>query len=330
MTYWGWRVAFGCVCIYVCILLIACSDSTPKPMLMPTEIPSITLTLWLAATAPPLLPTVIPVTTTPQPTAVFTQTAVVYAVHPGDSLVKIAADFGIEPADLQAANPDLQTRQPSVGDTLTIPVNLPTQVPQSLELQPPTCYLTTTDSIACLGMIVNSQSEPMQRVSARIELYTEDGTLLASQIAGIEQRTIPPGGYAPYRALFIPQSDQPITDLTTYAQVIVSLQSADPVSNVVSSTPLQIQSESAHFEAGVYQLTAILANTSPQTIDEGRLVLTVYDATKRVVGYRVMELEALTPETVTTVNVAILPLGTDLATPLTHELYIESWAAPDQ
>jgi murein DD-endopeptidase MepM/ murein hydrolase activator NlpD len=330
MTYWGWRVAFGSVCICVCILLIACSETTPTPLLTPTEFPSITLTLWLAATAPPLLPTVIPMTATSLPVA--TQTAIVYTVQPGDSLVEIAADFGAAAADLQAANLALQTAPPHAGDQLTIPISpsIPTLTPQPLALQPPTCYLTTTDNLTCLGTIHNPQAEPMRRVTAKVELYAEDGTLVASQLAGIEQRSIPPGESAPYRALFVAH---PITSLTTYSQVIVSLQSAEAAVNASSTAvlqPLQIQAETANFEQGVYHLTIELANPGAYPLVDGRVVLTVSDAYQRVVGYRVVELSDFAPQAVQKVQVMVLPLGDNVHTPLLHHIYAEAWAAASE
>jgi LysM repeat protein len=310
VEYWGLRVAFATVCIAIVAMIISCVVS-PTPVLTPTELPPITLTLWIAATSTPLLSTILPVTATPVP--VMTHTPITYIVHPGESLEDIAGDFDIEPDALQAANLNLRTQPPQIGQHLIIPRDLPTLTPQPIELVPPTCYPTLTDVILCLGYVRNNTEQAVQRVSVLIEMLEESGSKVASQSAAVEQYSIPPGMTAPYRALFYSQE-------TPYTEMIVSLQSADPAP---VTPPVTIRDEAVTRSDTEYVIEANIANPGGTALENARVVVTVYEQGDQVVGFRLVDLGEMQPGESVPMRLAVQPVTS--TENLTHTLYAEGW-----
>lgn len=319
MECWVWRIAFWLMLIGISAMIISCASSIPATAVFtPTGLPPITLTLWIAATSTPIFSTVLPITATPAP--FITQTPITYVVNPGESLDQIADDFGIEVDSLQAANLELRTQPPRIGQSLIIPRNLPTLVPQSLEMNPPTCYTTLSDMYLCLGYVHNQTTQPVSRVSVQVELLNTQGEWVAAQTSDIEQRTIPPGVSAPYRILFG-------TRKAEHTQMIVALRSADPApvtSQLVVSPQLVVDGETAIHQAGAYQVEATLTNSSTTSLENVRVVLTLYGDEQQVVGYRVVDLGALEAESSVPLRLTLHPMTA--AQNLTHTLYAEGWS----
>jgi hypothetical protein len=306
VDWWAWRLAFMLMCLCISTIIISCAASNPSPVLTPVELPPITLTLWIAATSTPLFSTVMPVTATPAP--IFTQTPLIYIVNPGESVEEIAGDFGIEPGSLQIANPELQIEPPKVGQSVIVPRGLATLPPIQVELIPPTCYPTPSDMLLCMGYVRNTSLQPVERVSALIELMNRDGQLIAEEVVALEQRVILPGDAAPYRVLF---REQP------YHQMIVSLLSADPSEN--TSGGVRVFEESVSQNNGDYIIEASLISDADVSVV--RVVATVYNRSREVVGYRIMDTEGMDANTSRRVRIAVQPITTSDI--LTHALYVE-------
>lgn len=306
MDWWAWRLAFILLCLCISAIIISCVAANPSPVLTPAELPPITLTLWIAATSTPLFSTIIPVTATPAP--LMTQTPFIYIVHSSDSLEEIANDFGIEPESLQIVNPELRTQAPQVGQTIIVPRGLPTLVPVQIELMPPTCYATPSEMLLCMGYVRNTSPQPVERVSALVELLDATGKQIDAEIAAVEQGMILPGDIAPYRVLF---GERP------YHQMIVSLRSAD-LSNAALNT-IAINQEAVLQDNGDYVIEALLS--SDTNIGDVRVIATVYNADQEVVGYRIIDAGAMDAEVTKQVRVSVQPVVA--SDTLTHTLHVE-------
>ena len=132
----------------------------------------------------PLLPTPAP-TETPLPTP----TPHLYQITSGDTMGRIALEFGITTNDLIAANPDVPPSSMSVGQELlipdgeVIPVPLSTLEPLALKVSQTFCYPTLSGGIWCFLSVLNESNEVVESVSAGINLYDANGQLLVQQTA---------------------------------------------------------------------------------------------------------------------------------------------------
>ncbi len=326
----GWKYAVYLLCALTGVLAVACM-STSLPALPPAALPPLTLTLWLATTGT-TLPVLIPMTATPAPLPLFSRTPVAEVLlatddtpdpvstpdarHPDSIDSGTNSDTELTP--LQAASRVSLWLVPD--PSIEPPDPLPTLVPRTLTLMPPTCYDTASDVLECLGYVVNDLSEPVGRVAALIELRTADGQLLASQVAQVEQYQIPPGGRAPYRARF---TGIQTTTLQPGTVLIIALQSADPASPLLSTGLPIVQDELYHHDRQLYQVTARLVNAGQEDFHAIRVVVTLFDADERVTGYRVLDPGGLAAGDSTLIAIDLYPgYG---AEPVWHTLYVEAW-----
>lgn len=351
MGWWGWRLAVIMICMCVSLILLACAATTTTPVLTPTEIAPITLTVWLTSTASLFTP-LLAVTTTPQPLAIQPPQSITYLVHPGDTLNDVAQNFGIEPDALQAANPQLGGGGLTVYGWLVIPISQPTQTPQPLDVTAPECYLTPADEYICLGLIRNAGSNSVTRVSVQVALVAPDGSYITGTTAGVEQRHILSGGSAPYRVLF-PRSRLNADPLSTatvshttaattvnrqpsalppsaarviqQSQLILSLRSADAVPLEATFLPLTLEhtlENSDDTARKAAQVAVRIYNPTDQMTSRLRVVVCLFDGGERLIGYRVLDLEGLQPEETRPVAVDVQPMTE--AEELTYTVYAEA------
>jgi hypothetical protein len=191
---------------------------------------------------------------------------------------------------------------------------LATSTPAPLVLLPPACHPTATDGILCLGRILNTRENGVERVNLALQLLRGDGSLLAQGNAGVEQMYIPAGGSAPYRALFKAEWNE-------YSGASVWLQNAeagnaDPDRYIV----LDIQDQQAWWDDGRYVVSANLHNPAAENVQLLQAVLTVEDASGQIVGYRVLPLDgALAAGADYPFEISVMAIA-----PTTHTLYVEA------
>jgi LysM repeat protein len=219
---------------------------------------------------------------------------VTYLVKKGDTLGGIAYTYGISVEVLEAANPSAQPAFLSIGAVLTIPVVLdsgafnvvaaasPTPMPLTLTAGP-ACYRQVTGALYCLVEARNPGPAPLDNVSAQIALIGPKGEVLASEITYSALDLILPGNGAPLAAWF-PSS--PSGMVAPVAQAV----SAEPApAGALPAISLDISSPQmapAEGQAGLWTVTGQVRNGSALAVSSVRLVLTLYDHKKQIVGYR--------------------------------------------
>jgi LysM repeat protein len=272
--------------------LAACAQppaptGVPTPILLPLPAATASLPI-LQATAPG--PQATPVIIA-SPTA--TSTPVTHVVAAGETMLGIAIDFGVSLEALQAANPTVEARFLSIGTVLVIPppegglaaaaTHLAPLPPAPVDLSQPICYPTGSAGLYCLVEAHNPNNRPLNGVSVRFILAGADGLPFASQTAFGALDLIPPGGVVPLAALFAPMPTQRV------AATGLELQSAILVSEPLSTTQAVVLDVSAAPGAvldGRWTVAGRVRNPSTQPLPSAWVLLSVYDASGRLTGFR--------------------------------------------
>lgn len=323
MGYWGWRPLI--MCLFVSVLILGCTPAHETlPSSTPTEHPRITLQVRRLST--PTAPSRVAVAASPTPPPPQTPTAVVYIAQAGDTLLNIAARFGIRLEALRAANNDINPQNLQIGQELRIPNppntadGLPilrTPTPPPLALPLPHCYETFSNRLLCLGLVENTLRAALERVVVRVQLYDWSGALIGTQDTVIEQRFIRPGESAPYRVLF---AQERAGDVYAAAYLVRADHAAESAAHLLD---VRIRDESMDQLGGQYILSATLYNPGPQPADQLWMVVTLKDEQGALVGYRVLQSsEPLAPGEERAVRISVMPYA-DRAS-LSHSLYVEA------
>jgi murein DD-endopeptidase MepM/ murein hydrolase activator NlpD len=250
-------------------------------------------------------------------------------VREGDTLLGIAINFGVEVADLQTANEGLDPRALQIGQQLIIPPpraeasetsvtdnTLPTSTPAALTLQAPSCFPSQVGGMMCLGEVQNTLNIPLERVAIAVQMLAADGTPIQEVVAIVEQRIIPIGGTAPYRAQL--NANQNDVRLDTV------LLSADEAQRVEQRfIVLQVLDEQVVYEQGRYIISARVRNPDVVNALAVRATLTILGANGRVLGYRVAQVrDVIAPGEDAPLQMDVIPQVADDAA--THTLYVEA------
>lgn len=145
----------------------------------------------------------LPATETPTPTP----TPVVYSIARGDTLSKIAQQFGISVETLLAANPGVQPSQLSIGQTITIPSSAVNPVSSSLSTPVPAdlgsvaCF-PSVGGLTCLAPVHNSNAEALENVKVEITLFDENGQPIGHQEGALPFDILQPDQTLPVSAYF--------------------------------------------------------------------------------------------------------------------------------
>lgn len=158
------------------------------------------------------------VSPTPSPTITPTPTAVYYEVQLNDDMYSIAFRYGLDPAEVMTANPDVDPRAMTVGMTLLIPITPtppPTATATSEEAQataapteaeealtPPDCYLDALGGMWCFALVENDQDSALENVSGVMTLGTGEDARQETAITPLN--LLPAGASLPLIAYFQP------------------------------------------------------------------------------------------------------------------------------
>jgi LysM repeat protein len=198
--------------VSLALALGGCVQESPNALDQPT----VTLRAWRTptATATPALqqPTqqaTIPLGPTPTP--------LTHIVERGDTLLIIAAQYGVSLDELLAINPGLNPQLLSVGQALLIPGPggepitslLPTSTPIPLTFSHVSCSPTATGGLTCLTAVRNPSEITLEGLSARIDLLDDRGGVLEGGIAYAPLNLLPPGELMPLSIYFEPPAPVP-------------------------------------------------------------------------------------------------------------------------
>jgi len=171
---------------------------TPAPTGTPTAVmPSVRATLTLTRRA-----TFTPVLVTPMPTftPTVTPTPALYTVQPGDTLLAIAAQFGVSVQSIQEINGIIDPRRLQLGQVLIIPapqgetqeLPSPTPTPVPLEVQKVNFQRTPAEGLWALGEVYNPGTMPVTNVLVQVALLDGEGQQLAAERGYLQLDVVPP------------------------------------------------------------------------------------------------------------------------------------------
>ena len=245
-------------------------------------------------------------------TAVSTSTPMTYVIQSGDTLSQLAEKFKISQDALRAANPDLIPNSMTIGQTILIPdpsalnANASTPTPVPAPVTQAVCHLTNDSGLWCFALIQNNTASSLENVSAQINLFDSNQTMIASQIAFTPLDMIPANSSMPVY-VFFPNTP---ANLNPQVQLLSALQaSTNSYSNVIVNNSLaQIDSDgkTAQLSGQVY--------LSPESQDTTQtwVAAIAYDKDGTVVGVRRWEGGAIQPGMSINFQFAVSSLGGEI------------------
>lgn len=258
------------------------SGPTPTPDVLGVTLPPPTPTRQVAAAQTS--------TPEPSPTPAPSPTPVIYVVKSGDTLLSIAIEFGTSVAALQQANGIIDPASLQIGQELVIPLGpggvesarqiLPTPTPVAAKVQGLGFYETSVGSLRCRGEVLNPNATALENVQVRIVLRDSTGQVVAEGRPFTMMDVILPGGRAPFELLF---ASPPARYATFEAFVVRAEPSNEPGTRYAV---LQIVSKQGGTDGLQFRVIGKVRNASSRPATEVKVVVTAYDATGKVVGYR--------------------------------------------
>lgn len=278
------------ILILITPLLLLCAGCIGQVItrVTPTAAPTPTARLTPVAT---LRPTATPAPYTPAPSATptITPTPIVYRIKRGDSLLKIAQDFGVTVRDLQDTNGITDPRALQVGQELLIPSSediagdaTPTAEPTPLPfaVQNVTFSNTPLGGLWCFGEIYNDTDTNLEQAGVTVSLLDEDGTVVAQAQDYVQFEMLQPGGRAPF-ALRFPAAPQ---SFASYLAVPWKGVQGYLGSYYLDLVARDVQGSGERYAA--YTVSGVIANIGPEDAVEVDVTVTIYDALGRVIGTR--------------------------------------------
>lgn len=216
-----WRQVLLACCA---LLLVACSgaDATPAPQASPAVQGKLTPYSSPSPAATRAPTRALSATETPPPPSA---TPVTHTVKQGEDLSGLALRYGIDLAELIAANPTVNPRAMSVGTVLIIPPSktpmltgataqagaLQTPTPIPIALGPLRCTRSRDGGIWCFQAAQNNQEFAIESLTGVIHLRGGDGKSV-SQNAALPLDILYPGETLPLAAYFAPETAAGLVD----------------------------------------------------------------------------------------------------------------------
>jgi LysM repeat protein len=246
-------------------------------------------------------PSSTPAPYTPLPTATptMTPTPIIYIVKPGDTVLGIAAQFGVGAAAIQEVNGITDPRRLQVGQELVIPRpdEEPSQPPTSTPTPLPFTIAglsfqeTPTGGLWCLGEVYNTTPAAIEQVRVAVSLFNEAGEVVASNSAFIALDVVTPTARSPFAILF-----PTAPPFTRYEAVALSGVAMAPKTRYYLD--LEAVDIKVSEQMGGLLLTGLVHNKGTTDADRVKVVTAGYDAEGHIVAMRET---SLTP--------SILPAG---------------------
>ncbi len=183
------------IVILAAALLAACAGTTVPGGSESLASPTATLAGVLLAYHTPTpgpAPTARPPLPTAQRTGAPSPTPFVHVIEKGDTLLAVAATYGISLEKLMAANPGISPNLLTVGEKVVIPLSgdlmqsIPTATPAPVSLAQPVCYPAGDGGLWCLALVYNDQPWAVENLSAWIELAPAGEEFVGEEFVGGE------------------------------------------------------------------------------------------------------------------------------------------------
>jgi LysM repeat protein len=261
----------------------------------------------------PSIPTA---TVVPVPTEGPTATPLAHIVERNDTLLGIALEYGVSLEELLAANPGINPRALSIGQSVLIPgpegepiVSLAaTPTPLPVSLSEPVCYAALSGGMWCLVIATNPQSSPIEGVVALITLLDGSGRSQATEPAFSPIRLLPPGEPVPLAAYFAPPAP-------SHTQVVATLLSAVDGGEASAEILPIVLARAAHTPGADGLSWSVrgslsLAQEAPTRAGRAVLLLVAFAADGRPVGFAQWEAdESLDPGEEASFEITVYSLG---------------------
>jgi hypothetical protein len=239
-------------------------------------------------------------------------------VQSGDTLLAIAAKFGVSAEAIQEANGIIDPRRLQIEQELVIPrpevdpeqPPTPTPTPPPMLIQRLNFQQTPAGALWALGEINNPGSEPVSEVMVQISLFDANGQLLASETAFPQLDVVPPEQSVSFAILFAAAPRQ-------FAQYQALILAGVPMSpNTRYYLDLVVSDlQGQAVDATRYRVRGNLQNVGASDVEKLRLLVTAYDDQERVVAARQVDLSVsvLRSAATTPFEVELTPIGGPVA-----------------
>jgi LysM repeat protein len=273
------------------LLAVGCSASVTAQTPIATE----TLRPYRAPTASATATTLsetATLATTPRPTA----TPFTHTVQKDETLLEIAARYGISLEMLLAANPGINPRLLSIGQQLTIPgpeggqliPELPTTTPIPVQLSEARCFVTLTRGLTCLAAVSNPGDEAVEGVVVRFTIDTTETKQVSSAQVYTPLNLLRPGETLPVSASFSMPSGE---DYTVSAMLLGAIPAANPDERYAEVT-LTEGARASMAGGTAWNMSGSVQVSTPSGGSFPRLVVLAvgYDADGAIVGFAEAEI----------------------------------------
>ncbi len=280
------RKHLSLLCILVWGVAAACTSPSP-PSPVESALPEVTLQPYASSTPQPPTETPSPLAVTPLPT--FTATPFVYTVAKDDTLLGIAARFGVTLDALLTANPGVDPRFLTIGMPLTIPLSSQAPLPSEtlllpLEISTPHCTALPDSSQWCVVQVHNPHPQAVTAVALTWGTTSLGSTLPLDVLP--PESTLPaaivlPAGEAPNKVTL--RSALPWNGTAEFLpQVVVESRLRQAVADFLAQgkIPAPASAHTAHFLAIGYTpqglVTSLQQDTIPVTQGEAAYALALH------------------------------------------------------
>ena len=247
---------------------------------------------------------------TPTPTPMPQQ----HRVEAGDTLIGIAARYGVTVEDLQALNGIDDPRGLQIGQRLEIPVR---RIPEGdanpvrarHALRRVAVAVDGLDTAWVMGEVANLDTVPVEQIRVAAHLQTADGTEMARRTALAVRHITPPGEAAPFMFR--------LGDVSQTAHGwTLAVASIKPAHIGDYATELSVGN--LRFEpqpSGTVLVSGLVTNHELVAVAEPEVVVTALDARRRVTAVRAMlpDERTLVPGGEVAFEGVLIPLGEPVA-----------------
>lgn len=243
---------------------------------------------------------------TPTPTPTPQQ----HRIEAGDTLIGIAARYGVTVEDLQELNGIDNPRGLQIGQELEIPaLHIPEEdanpVRARHELRRVAVAVDGLDTAWVMGEVVNLDSVPVEQIRVAARLQTADGTEMVRRTALTVRHVTPPGEAAPFMFRLGEVSQM----AHGWTLAVASIKPA-----YIGGYATELSVGNLRFEpqpSGTVLVSGLVANHESVTVADPEVVVTALDAQRRVTAVRAMlpDERILVPGTEVSFSGLLIPLG---------------------